>query len=94
MPLQEGQNFAQKIHAVDSKSGKLDGAWELSEDLLELRLRHIPPQRNLIINVDKGLLAFNQTQLSQDFSAKLKTRDLQPSVGFASRGHYCLGQFS
>ncbi len=94
VPLQEGQNFAQKIHAVDSKSGKLDGAWELSEDLLELRLRHIPPQRNLIISVDKGLLAFNQTQLSQDFSAKLKTRDLQPSVGFASRGSLLPAEFS
>lgn len=94
VPLQEGQNFAQKTHAVDSKSGKLDGAWELSEDLLELRLRHIPPQRNLIISVDKGLLAFNQTQLSQDFSAKLKTRDLQPSVGFASRGSLLPAEFS
>ncbi|HHX34750.1 MAG TPA: hypothetical protein GX719_05705, partial [Gammaproteobacteria bacterium] len=49
VPLQAEQNFAQKVHAVDSKSGKLDGAWELSDDLLELRLRHIPPKRKLII---------------------------------------------
>lgn len=94
MPLQEGQNFAQKVHAVDSKNGKLDGAWELSEDLLELRLRHIPPQRDLIISVDKGLLAFNQTVLGEDFSAKLKTRNLQPSVGFASRGSLLPAEFS
>lgn len=94
VPLQEGQNFAQKVHAVDSKNGKLDGAWELSEDLLELRLRHIPPQRDLIINVDKGLLAFNQTALGEDFSAKLKTRNLQPSVGFASRGSLLPAEFS
>ncbi len=94
VPLQEGQNFAQKVHAVDSKNGKLDGAWELSEDLLELRLRHIPPQRDLIISVDKGLLAFNQTALGEDFSAKLKTRNLQPSVGFASRGSLLPAEFS
>lgn len=94
VPLQEGQNFAQKVHAVDSKNGKLDGAWELSEDLLELRLRHIPPQRDLIISVDKGLLAFNQTALGEDFSARLKTRNLQPSVGFASRGSLLPAEFS
>ena len=94
VPLQAEQNFAQKVHAVDSKSGKLDGAWELSDDLLELRLRHIPPKRSLIISVDAGLMAFNQVQLAQDYSTKIKTRDLQPSVGFASRGSLLPAAFS
>ncbi len=94
VPLQAEQNFAQKVHAVDSKSGKLDGAWELSDDLLELRLRHIPPKRNLIISVDAGLLAVNQAQLDKDFSTTIKTRDLQPSVGFASRGSLLPAEFS
>src|SRR5690554_7847224 len=48
MPLLAEQNFAQKIQVVDSENGLLDGAWELSDDLMMLRLRHIPPQRHLI----------------------------------------------
>ncbi|MDY0249642.1 MAG: alpha-2-macroglobulin [Pseudomonas sp.] len=94
VPLQAQQNFAQKVHVVDSKNGKLDGAWELSADLMELRLRHIPPQRTLIVSVDAGLTAINQTQLADDFSEKIKTRNLQPSVGFASRGSLLPAEFS
>ncbi|NLC99266.1 MAG: alpha-2-macroglobulin family protein [Gammaproteobacteria bacterium] len=94
VPLEPEQNFAQKVHVVDSKSGKLDGAWELSDDLLELRMRHIPPNRQLIISVDAGLVAVNQAQLAQDHSSKITTRDLQPSVGFASRGSLLPAEFS
>ena len=94
VPLQAEQNFAQKVHVVDSKSGKLDGAWELSDDLLELRLRHIPPKRSLIVSVDAGLMAFNQQQLAKDYSTTIETRDLQPSVGFASSGSLLPAAFS
>ena len=94
VPLQSGQNFAQKVHAVDRKSGKLDGAWELSDDLLELRMRHIPPKRTLIVSVDAGLMGINQAQLAKDYSTEITTRDLQPSVGFASRGSLLPSEFS
>ena len=94
VPLQAGQNFAQKVHAVDSKSGKLDGAWELSNDQLELRMRHIPPKRTVIVSVDAGLLGIAQTQLAKDYSVEITTRDLQPSVGFASRGSLLPSEFS
>lgn len=94
VPLQAGQNFAQKVHAVDSKSGKLDGAWELSNDQLELRMRHIPPKRIVIVSVDAGLLGIAQTQLAKDYSVEITTRDLQPSVGFASRGSLLPSEFS
>ena len=94
IPLLAGQDFAQRVHAVDSKSGKLDGAWELSDDQLELRFRHIPPKRTLIVSVDAGLYAFNQAQLKEDYSTKISTRDLQPSVGFASRGSLLPAEFS
>jgi uncharacterized protein YfaS (alpha-2-macroglobulin family) len=94
VPLQAEQNLAHKVHVVDSKSGKLDGAWELSDDRLELRMRHIPPQRTLIISVDAGLTAINQAQLAKDYSTEITTRDLQPSVGFASRGSLLPAEFS
>ena len=45
IPLDPDQKFADKLHLVDSTSGKVDGAWELSDNLMELRLRHLEPQR-------------------------------------------------
>lgn len=71
---------------MDSKNGKVDGAWELSDNLMELRLRHLEPQRKLVLTVDAGLLAVNKAKLAAEYISRLETRDLQASVGFASRG--------
>ena len=32
VPLDPEQNFGDKLHVVDAKTGKLDGAWELSDN--------------------------------------------------------------
>ncbi|MBI6925506.1 alpha-2-macroglobulin family protein [Pseudomonas putida] len=85
-PLDADQDFANKVHLVDTVKGKLDGAWELSDSQMELRLRHLEPQRKLVLTVDKGLLAVNGKALQQESITRLETRDLQPTVGFASRG--------
>ena len=86
IPLEPEQRFAERLHLVDSKDGSVDGAWELSDDLTELRLRHLPPQRKLVLTIDAGLKAVNQAELASEYTARLTTRDVQPSVGFASRG--------
>ena len=86
VPLDPQQKFADKLHLVDSKSGKVDGAWELSDNLMELRLRHLEPQRKLVLTVDAGLLAVNDAKLAGEYVSRLETRDLQATVGFASRG--------
>ncbi|TWR90915.1 alpha-2-macroglobulin family protein [Pseudomonas saxonica] len=86
VPLDPQQNLTDKLHLVDAKTGKIDGAWELSNNLMELRLRHIEPQRKLILTVDPGLRAVNGATLAAEYTARLETRDLQPTVGFASRG--------
>ncbi|RMN78455.1 Alpha-2-macroglobulin, N-terminal:Alpha-2-macroglobulin, partial [Pseudomonas syringae pv. papulans] len=86
VPLDPEQKFDEKLHLVDSKNGKVDGAWELSDNLMELRLRHLEPQRKLVLTVDAGLLAVNKAKLAAEYISRLETRDLQPSVGFASRG--------
>lgn len=86
VPLDPQQKFADKLHLVDSKSGKVDGAWELSDNLMELRLRHLEPQRKLVLTVDAGLVAVNDSKLAAEYVSRLETRDLQPTVGFASRG--------
>ncbi len=86
VPLDPQQNFTDRLHLVDAKTGKVDGAWELSDNLMELRLRHLEPQRTLILTVDPGVRAVNGATLAAEFTARLETRDLQPTVGFASRG--------
>ncbi|NQD91955.1 alpha-2-macroglobulin family protein, partial [Pseudomonas sp. CrR25] len=86
VPLEPEQNFAERLHLVDSKSGQVDGAWELADNLMELHLRHLEPRRKLVLTVDAGLRGLNGAQLAEEHSSRLKTRDLQASVGFASRG--------
>ncbi|VVO40975.1 alpha-2-macroglobulin family protein [Pseudomonas fluorescens] len=86
VPLDPEQKFAEKLHLVDSKTGKLDGAWELSDNLMELRLRHLEPQRKLVLTVDAGLRGVNDATLAAEYVSRLETRDLKPTVGFASRG--------
>ncbi|MDO9321601.1 MAG: alpha-2-macroglobulin family protein, partial [Pseudomonas sp.] len=86
VPLDPEQDFASKLHLVDSKNGKVDGAWELADNLMELRLRHLEPQRKLVLTVDAGLRGVNAASLAKEHISQLETRDLQASVGFASRG--------
>jgi uncharacterized protein YfaS (alpha-2-macroglobulin family) len=85
-PLDPEQKFAEKLHLVDSKDGKVDGAWELSDNLMELRLRHLEPQRKLVLTVDAGLVSVNKSKLAAEYISRLETKDLQATVGFASRG--------
>jgi len=86
VPLKPDQDFSRVAHVVDKKSGKIDGAWELSPSLKELRLRHLEPNRELIVSVDRGLTALNNATFEIDYQKEIATRDVQPSVGFASRG--------
>lgn len=86
VPLDPEQDFAARLHLVDKKTGKVDGAWELSDNLMELRLRHLEPRRSLVLSIDRGLRAINGSELAAEYNTSLDTRDLQPSVGFASRG--------
>lgn len=37
VPLDAKQDFTTKVHLVDTVKGKLDGAWELSDNQMELR---------------------------------------------------------
>ena len=86
VPLDPEQKLASRLHLVDSKSGKVDGAWELADNLMEVRLRHLEPQRKLVLTVDAGLQALTGATLAAEHVSRLQTRDLQASVGFASRG--------
>ncbi|MBS9424850.1 alpha-2-macroglobulin family protein [Photorhabdus caribbeanensis] len=86
VPLDPNQDFAQNVRLVDVKEGKLDGAWELSDNLMELRLRHLPPSRELQLTVDKGVKGVNEHQLETVYEKTLTTATISPSVGFASKG--------
>ena len=66
IPLDPDQDFSRVIHVVDKKSGKVDGAWELSDNLKELRLRHLEPKRDLIVTIGKEVKALNNATFSKD----------------------------
>lgn len=85
-PLEADQRFAERLHLVDTTKGKVDGAWELSENRMELRLRHLEPKRKLVLTIDAGLRSVNGNSLANEYVSRLETRDMEPSIGFASRG--------
>ncbi|MCU1723969.1 alpha-2-macroglobulin family protein [Pseudomonas sp. 5P_5.1_Bac1] len=85
-PLDADQPFAERLHLVDTVKGKVDGAWELSNNRMELRLRHLEPKRKLVLTIDAGLLSVNGQRLAGEYVSRLETRDMEPSIGFASRG--------
>ncbi|TCV94313.1 alpha-2-macroglobulin family protein [Biostraticola tofi] len=86
VPLDPSQDFSALAQVVDTKAGKPDGAWELSPSLTELRLRHLQPNRKLMVTVNGGMRAANGATLGEEQQHQLTTRDIQPSVGFASKG--------
>ena len=90
--LNPEQDFSKTVHVVDKKSGKVDGAWELAPNLKELRLRHLEPKRDLIVTVDPELAALNKATFGTSVEKTLTTRDIAPSVGFASRGSLLPGK--
>lgn len=92
IPLDPEQDFARLVHVVDKKSGKVDGAWELSPNLKELRLRHREPNRDLLVTIERDLRALNNATFEINYEKSLTTRDIQPSVGFASRGSLLPGK--
>lgn len=92
VPLDPQQDFSRVAHVVDKKSGKVDGAWELAPNLKELRLRHLEPNRELVVTIERDLLALNKATFGIDYEKNITTRDVQPSVGFASRGSLLPGK--
>ncbi|HCY91134.1 MAG TPA: hypothetical protein DHV34_02175, partial [Escherichia coli] len=85
-PLDDKQDIAQKVRLTDDKQGRVDGGWELSANRKTLRFRHPEPSRHFTVTVDAGLRAASGETLAADYSQKIATRDIQPMVGFASRG--------
>lgn len=86
VPLDPDQKFDDVIHLVDTKKGKLEGAWELSDNLMELRFRHLPPSTELNLTIDEKIKGINERTLTTPFSQKLTTEEIFPSVGFTSKG--------
>ncbi|OAT35159.1 alpha-2-macroglobulin family protein [Proteus myxofaciens] len=86
VPLDPDQKFDDVIRLVDTKKGKLEGAWELSDNLMELRFRHLPPSTELNLTIDKTIKGINDRTLVTPFSQKLTTEEIFPSVGFTSKG--------
>jgi len=86
IPLDPNQNFSSVVHLVDSKDGKVDGAWELSDKMTELRLRHLLPNRKLNLTIDADIKAINGATLGAENQQVIKTSNIEPRLGFVSKG--------
>ena len=85
-PLKGGQDLQALLSLMDEQTGKVDGAWEITKNKMEVRFRHIEPKRKLVVHISGDIESVGDRKLGQDESHKITTRDLQPSVGFASKG--------
>ncbi|PKH21831.1 hypothetical protein CIG19_14905 [Enterobacterales bacterium CwR94] len=86
IPLDDKQDFSQRVHLTDDKKGKVDGGWELASNGKVLRFRHPDPERKFTVRVDAELQAANGQKLNAPYSKNITTRSIEPMVGFASRG--------
>ncbi|SCB74709.1 alpha-2-macroglobulin family protein [Gilliamella intestini] len=87
VPLNPKLNFSNLLRLVDRQTGNVDGAWELSDNGLELRHRYLEPNRQLELTIDKMLTGINGSNLDWVYQTKIKTQDRKPMVGFASSGY-------
>lgn len=62
-------DFAKTVHVVDKKwqSGRRTGT---GPNLKELRLRHLEPNRNLVVTVERNLLALNKATFGIDYEKR------------------------
>lgn len=88
VPLYEEQDFSQYLNLVDVKSGKLDGAWELSDNKMELRFRHLPPSRELNLTVNTGIKAINGRTIEQPFEKNCKQHRLSQLLVLQAKAPY------
>lgn len=86
IPLDPEQNFNNSVYLVDSVSGRVDGSWEVSPNLTELRMRHLEPSRKLTFTIESTVKAINGERLGNSRSVEIETSAIYPSVGFSSRG--------
>ncbi|CAM3916065.1 hypothetical protein EV679_0528 [Kerstersia gyiorum] len=85
-PLDPQQKLDNYLSVSDQSSGKVDGAWQLSRNLMTATLGPLSPRRTLDVTVSAGLSSLGGTRLQKDNRETIKTRDADPVVGFASSG--------
>ncbi len=83
-PLNENQNFEDKMHLVDKETGKVVGAWILSKDRQELIFSHLEPDQKLILTIDPELQGNDGKILKEEYHTSIQTKNLKLNIGFAS----------
>jgi uncharacterized protein YfaS (alpha-2-macroglobulin family) len=81
-----GQDIQPYFQIQRLQQGKLEGAWLIGEDRKQVWFMNVEPQIQYQITVNPGLRGMNGTVLTEAKSATVKTRPLQPSVNFDSKG--------
>lgn len=86
VPVNPKLNFSNLLRLVDKEKGTVDGAWELSNNGLELRHRFLEPNRKLTLTIDKMLSAINDKSLSSVYQIEINTQNREPFIAFSSSG--------
>lgn len=86
VPINPQLNFSNLLRLVDTEKGTVDGAWELSNDGLQLRLRYLEPNRRLLLTIDKLLSGINDSHLQSVYQTYLTTSSREPIIKFTSSG--------
>lgn len=86
VPLDPDQSLDAVFSISDRERGRLEGGWELSDDLKEVRRRHLEPRRNLSVTIEANVRSVAGVTLGAAQTHSLVTRDQPATVGFASRG--------
>ncbi|MBO1916434.1 hypothetical protein J4727_15290 [Providencia rettgeri] len=73
------------MNLIDVKAGKLDGAWELSDNQMELRFRHLPPSKELNLTINPGIKAVNERTTTENFEKKIDHCTNHPNRWFCKQ---------
>jgi uncharacterized protein YfaS (alpha-2-macroglobulin family) len=67
----------------------VDGAWELAPNLKELRLRHLEPNRELVVTIERDLLALNKATFAIDYEKTLPPATSSQALGLPVAARCC-----
>lgn len=85
-PLDPRQNLETYFSIYDKNNEAVDGGWILAKDTNRAYFRNIGSNRTYIIKINKGLKSEKGEHLEKDLEFRVKTRPVEPSINFASKG--------
>ena len=87
VPLNPNQKFSDYLDISLKDGPRVKGGWLLSDSATTAYFTNTEPKTEYTVTVYSGLLSVTGKTIGQNIHQTVKTRDLKPSVAFASQGH-------